>query len=74
MAGNTNYDWNDLDLPNDVIKGCIAISGLFDLSPLKLSWLQTEINLTEKITLEQSPLLEESLNFPSTMLIVEGEC
>ena len=64
------YDWNDLDLPNDVIKGCIAISGLFDLSPLKFSWLQTEINLTEKIILEQSPLLEESLNSPPTMLIV----
>ncbi|KXO13399.1 MULTISPECIES: alpha/beta hydrolase [unclassified Moritella] len=63
-------DWNDLDLPNDVIKGCIAISGLFDLSPLKFSWLQTEINLTEKIILEQSPLLEASLNSPSTMLIV----
>ena len=62
-------DWTELDLPNDVIKGCIALSGLFDLSPLKFSWLQTEIKLTEKIILEQSPLLKAPLNSPSTMLI-----
>jgi arylformamidase len=64
------YDWNALDLPNDVIKGCIAISGLFDLSPLKFSWLQAEINLTEEIISEQSPLLNVPLNCPSTMFIV----
>ncbi len=64
------YDWNDLDLPNNIIKGCIAISGLFDLSPLKFSWLQTEIKLTEKIILAQSPLLVASLHCPPIMLIV----
>ncbi len=66
-------DWSIFALPNDVIKGCIAISGLFDLSPLKFSWLQTEINLTDKIILQQSPFLKASLNCPSTMLVV-GEC
>jgi len=67
------YNWNDFDLPNDVIKGCIAISGIFDLSPLKFSWLQTEINLTEKIILDQSPFLITSLNCPQTMLVVGEE-
>lgn len=64
-------NWNKtFGLPSDVIKGCIAISGLFDLSPLKFSWLQADINLTEKIIFDQSPHLKIKLNSPPTLLIV----
>jgi arylformamidase len=64
-------NWNkDYDLPDDVIKGCISISGLFDLRPLEFSWLQTEINLTEEIIVEQSPFLKNIKNCSSTLVIV----
>jgi arylformamidase len=47
----------DYGLPRDVIRGGIAISGLFDLRPLRFSWLQPMLQLTEDIVQNQSPLL-----------------
>jgi arylformamidase len=41
-----------------LIKGGIAISGLFDLRPLQQSWLQPTLQLTEALAAEQSPLLQ----------------
>jgi arylformamidase len=49
-------DWqNDYGLPDDVIKGGFAISGLFDLRPLRYSWLQPMIQLSEEIVRNESP-------------------
>jgi arylformamidase len=41
-----------------LIKGGIAISGLFDLRPLQHSWLQPTLKLTDAVAAEQSPLLQ----------------
>jgi arylformamidase len=49
-------DWqNDYGLRDDVIKGGFAISGLFDLRPLRYSWLQPMIQLSEEIVRNESP-------------------
>jgi arylformamidase len=51
-------DWpGEYGLPNDVIKGGIPISGIFDLSPLRYSFLQPRLLLTHEVILRQSPVL-----------------
>ena len=49
-------DWTEYDLPKDLIKGAIALSGLFDLGPFPHSWLQPALNLTAAEVSENSPL------------------
>jgi arylformamidase len=41
----------------NLLKGGIAISGIFDLRPLQHSWLQPTLRLTDSESAEQSPLL-----------------
>lgn len=43
------------DLPINVVKGGLAISGIFDLRPLAHSFLQPIIGLNEDVILRQSP-------------------
>ena len=42
----------------NLLKGGIAISGIFDLRPLQHSWLQPTLRLTDSESAEQSPLLQ----------------
>jgi arylformamidase len=50
-------DWaEEYGLPQDIIKGGIPISGLFDLSPFRYSWLQPKLLLTHELIQQQSPL------------------
>jgi arylformamidase len=39
---------NNYGLPKEIIKGGIAISGIFDLQPLFFSYLQPKLQLTHK--------------------------
>jgi arylformamidase len=49
-------DWaGEYGLPPDIIKGAIAISGLFDLTPLRYSWLQPKLLLDHETIARQSP-------------------
>jgi arylformamidase len=51
-------DWgNEYGLPDDVIRGGVAISGIFDLRPLCYSYLQPRLLLTHEVVLRQSPCL-----------------
>ena len=50
-------DWpGHYALPADVVKGALAISGVFDLRPLRHSWLQPKLQLTAETIERQSPL------------------
>ncbi|MFC3282898.1 alpha/beta hydrolase [Litchfieldella rifensis] len=50
-------DWEGVfGLPNDLIKGALAISGLFDLRPFPYSWLQPSLQLTGREVTDYSPL------------------
>lgn len=49
-------DWTRYGLAPDLIKGVIALSGLFDLAPFRHSWLQESLNLTEAEVAAYSPI------------------
>lgn len=62
-------DWQgSYGLPADVIKGGIAISGIFDLHPLRYSYLQPQLQLTLETVLSQSPLFNIPLTAPPLMV------
>jgi arylformamidase len=49
-------DWvADYGLPQDIIKGGYALSGLFDLTPLRYSWLQPMLQLDGDMVSRESP-------------------
>jgi arylformamidase len=54
----------------DALKGGIAISGLFDLRPLRHSWLQPTLKLTQESSEEQSPLLNIPKRAPPLLVSV----
>jgi arylformamidase len=66
-------EWTrDYGLPPDVVKGAIAISGLFDLKPLRYSWLQPKLLLDHETIARHSPLF----NLPRTappLVVTVGE-
>lgn len=45
----------DYGLPGDIIKGGYALSGLFDLAPLRWSWLQPMLQLDGDMVARESP-------------------
>lgn len=50
-------DWvNDYGLPETTISGAMSFSGLFDLRPLRYSWLQPLLQLTVESVREESPI------------------
>ena len=50
-------DWPaDHDLPNTAVRGGVAISGLFDLEPIRLSNLNDDLGLTEDRARANSPI------------------
>jgi len=66
-------DWeNEYGLPLDIIKGGIPISAVFDLHPLRYSYLQPKLLLTHEIILRQSPHLNIPRSGPP-LLVTFGE-
>lgn len=59
-------------LPNNLIKGSIPISGIFDLTPLYYSWLQPKLQLNHDLINKQSPLFQIAEN-KTPVLISYGE-
>jgi len=50
--------WNrDYDLPSNLVKGALAISGLFDLTPFPYTWLQPKLQLRWDEVRRHSPIL-----------------
>ena len=56
--------WQDVGLPEDVLKGGCSVSGLYDLEPIRLSYLNRAIGLTEADVAAYSPMRHP----PSTVL------
>lgn len=66
-------DWpGHYGLPADVVKGAIAVSGLFDLRPLRYSWLQPKIQLDAGTIGRQSPLFHIPERAPPLVLTCGG--
>jgi arylformamidase len=49
-------DWETLGVPADVVKGGCAISGLYDLEPIRLCYLNKAVRLTEADVASYSPI------------------
>ena len=56
-----------------LIKGGITISGIFDVRPLRRSWLQPTLKLTEEAAADQSPLLKVPSRSAPSLVFVGGE-
>lgn len=49
-------DWQQYGLEDDVIKGAVAISGLFDLEPIACSFMQPTLRISSDTARWQSPI------------------
>jgi hydroxypyruvate isomerase len=58
VARMIGTDWNKLDpkLPTDLIKGGISLSGIFDLEPIQLSFLNDDLQLDTPCSRRNSPV------------------
>lgn len=67
-------DWlGEYGLPADVIKGGMPISGLFDLSPFRHSWLQPKLQLDADLIARQSPLFLIPDQVPPLLVTLGGD-
>jgi len=48
-------NWSAFSVPEDTIKSVAALSGLFDLEPLRLSYLNADLRMDEATALRNSP-------------------
>ena len=66
-------DWpGAYDLPAEILKGGIAISGLFDLAPLRFTWLQPALQLDGDEILRSSPIHHIPHRAPPLTVVVGG--
>ncbi|MEQ8320482.1 MAG: alpha/beta hydrolase [Rhodospirillales bacterium] len=49
-------DWDEWGVPSGAIKGGMAISGLYDLEPIRLNYMGPMLGFTEQTVAEYSPL------------------
>ncbi len=66
MAG----DWPTVGLPRDVIKGACGISGLYDLDPIRLCYLDDTLRLTPEEARRNSPIYLAPSSLASLLLPV----
>jgi arylformamidase len=50
------HDWAAEGLPTDLVKGAVAISGLYDLEPIRLCYLDEGMNLDAATVQRNSPI------------------
>lgn len=65
-------DWADWGLPFDPIAGTVPLSGLFDLEPLRLAYLNADLHMDEETTRRNSPIHHLPERMPPTVVAVGG--
>lgn len=67
------YDWYSRQgLPRDVIKGAVAVTGVYDLEPVFFVSVNDEIRLTPRIAREYCPMLIPPLGNTPLIIAVGG--
>jgi arylformamidase len=66
-------DWSSCGLPPDVLKGVVPMSGIFDMRPIKASYLQTYVQLTGETVLSESALFQIPDVAPPIQVMVAAE-
>ena len=68
------YDWEKQEnLPRDIIKGAVAITGVYDLDPVFHISVNEEIRLNPESARENSPMLHPPLPHTPLIIAVGGE-
>lgn len=65
-------DWSAYGLPFDVVNGAVPLSGLFDLEPLRVSYLNADLHMDEETTRRNSPIHNIPDWMPPTVVAVGG--
>ena len=67
-------DWASLgeDLPRDLVKGGVSVSGLFDLAPLVRTTINERVGMDEECARRNSPVLREPACAAPLALLVGG--
>jgi arylformamidase len=66
-------DWPDFGMPADLIKGVCVISGVFDLEPIRLCYLNDVVQLDVEQARRNSPILLPPARCPVTVTLGELE-
>ena len=61
-------DWRKYNMPQDVIKGIISVSGIYDITPIKHTYINDALNLNDDEIKNLSPLLKEKV--PSCPMVI----
>jgi len=65
-------DWTSHGLPGDVVNGAVPLSGLFDLEPLRRSYLNADLKMSEDEARRNSPIHHLTERMPPTVIAVGG--
>jgi arylformamidase len=65
-------DWTAAGLPADLLKGAIPLSGLYELEPIRLSYLNEGVRLTPEDVRHYSPSLQTAVPACPLLLAVGG--
>lgn len=68
----TATDWAEWGLPFDVVNGAVPLSGLFDLEPLRRSYLNADLRMDEDETRRNSPIYHLPAWMPPMVVAVGG--
>lgn len=67
-------DWEEFDLPKDVIKGATLISGMYDLKPVRLSARSSYVPFTDEIEEQLSTIRHiDKINTPIILAVGDLE-
>ena len=67
-------DWDQWGVPKSAIKGGMAISGLYDLEPIRLNYMNPTLGFTEQTVAEYSPIhLSPTLTAPLVFAVGGAE-
>jgi len=67
-------DWDQWDVPVDAIAGGMAISGLYDLEPIRLNYMNPTLGFTEQTVADYSPVhLAPTLSAPIVFAVGGAE-
>lgn len=71
MVAATNWQ-RDCGLPADLIKGCAAVSGVFDLEPIRFTYVNAPLQLDAEAARRNSPLLLRPV-VPTDLIVCWGD-
>jgi arylformamidase len=68
----SDFGLRDLGLPDNLVKGCTAVSGVFDLEPICFTYVNDPLHLDAESARRNSPLFLRPL-FPTPLVVCWGD-